>query len=92
MQISLFDDADLIEIRSAEYPGERLMVCRNPLLAEERARKREDLLEATEALLEPIVAATKHEKRRLKGAGKIDVRVGKVVGHHKVDKHFKLHI
>ena len=92
VQMSLFDDTGLIEVRSPEYPGERLMVCRNPLLAEERARKREELLEATEALLEPIVAATKREKRRLKGAHKIGVRVGKVVGQYKVAKHFELHI
>ena len=57
VQLSLFDQTDLVEIRSDAYPGERLMVCRNPLLAEERARKREDLLRATEALLDPIVAA-----------------------------------
>ena len=92
VQMSLFDATDLIEVRSPEYPGERLMVCRNPLLAEERARKREELLEATEALLDPIVAATKREKRRLKGADKIGVRVGKVIGRYKVAKHFELHI
>ena len=92
MQLSLFDDTDLVEIRSDAYPGERLMVCRNPLLAEERARKRDELLEATEALLEPIVAATRREKRRLKGADKIGVRVGKVVGQYKMAKHFDLDI
>ena len=92
VQMSLFDATDLIEVRSPEYPGERLMVCRNPLLAEERARKREEILEATEALLDPIVAATKREKRRLKGADKIGVRVGKVIGRYKVAKHFELHI
>ena len=92
VQMSLFDATDLIEVRSPEYPGERLMVCRNPLLAEERARKREELLEATEALLDPIVAATKREKRRLKGADKIGVRVGKVIGRYKMAKHFELHI
>ena len=92
VQMSLFDATGLIEVRSPEYPGERLMVCRNPLLAEERARKREELLEATEALLDPIVAATKREKRRLKGADKIGVRVGKVIGRYKMAKHFELHI
>ena len=68
------------------------MVCRNPLLAEERARKREDLLRATEALLDPIVAAARREKRRLKGADKIGVRAGKVVGKYKMAKHFDLDI
>ena len=92
VQLSLFDETDLVEIRSDAYPGERLMVCRNPLLAEERARKREDLLRATEALLDPIVAATTREKRRLKGEDKIGVRVGKVVGKYKMAKHFELDI
>ena len=92
MQLSLFDQTDLVEIRSDAYPGERLMVCRNPLLAEERARKREELLRATEALLDPIVAAASREKRRLKGADKIGVRAGKVVGKYKMAKHFDLDI
>ena len=92
VQLSLFDETDLVEIRSDAYPGERLMVCRNPLLAEERARKREALLRATEALLDPIVAATRREKRRLKGADKIGLRAGKVVGKYKMAKHFDLAI
>ena len=92
VQLSLFDETDLVEIRSDAYPGERLMVCRNPLLAEQRARKRDELLQATEALLEPIVAATKREKWRLKGQDKIGVRVGKVVGKYKMAKHFELKI
>ena len=92
VRLSLFDETDLVEIRSDAYPGERLMVCRNPLLAEERARKREELLEATEALLDPIAAAARREKRRLKGADKIGVRVGKVVGKYKMAKHFDLDI
>ena len=92
VRLSLFDQTDLVEIRSDAYPGERLMVCRNPLLAEERARKREELLEATEALLDPIAAAARREKRRLKGADKIGVRVGKVVGKYKMAKHFDLDI
>ena len=89
VRLSLFDQTDLVEIRSDAYPGERLMVCRNPLLAEERARKREELLGATEALLDPIVAAASREKRRLKGADKIGVRAGKVVGKYKMAKHFE---
>ena len=90
VQLSLFDETDLVEIRSG-LSG-RAMVCRNPLLAEERARKREALLRATEALLDPIVAAARREKRRLKGADKIGVRVGKVVGKYKMAKHFELDI
>ena len=92
VQLSLFDETDLVEIRSDAYPGERLMVCRNPLLAEERARKREALLRATEALLDPIVAAARREQRRLQGADKIGLRVGKVVGKYKMAKHFELDI
>ncbi len=86
--MSLFDERDLVEITSNAYPGERLMVCRNPLLAEDRARKRQELLEATEALLEPIAAATRRDKRRLEGALKIGERVGKVIGRYKMAKHF----
>ncbi len=92
VQLSLFDETDLVEVRSDAYPGERLMVCRNPLLAEERARRREELLRATGALLDPIAAATRRDKRRLKGADKIGLRAGKVVGKHKMAKHFELDI
>ena len=92
VQMSLFDEVDLIEIRTEAYPGERLMVCRNPLLATERARKREALLQATEALLEPIVGATQREKRRLAGKDKIGLRAGKVLGRYKMAKHFELEI
>ena len=87
VEMSLFDERDLVEITSDAYPGERLMVCRNPLLAEDRARKRQELLEATEALLEAIAAATRREKRRLKGREKIGERVGKVIGKYKMAKH-----
>ena len=86
--MSLFDERDLVEITSDAYPGERLMVCRNPLLAEDRARKRAELLEATEALLEPIASATRREVRRLKGADRIGERVGRVIGKYKMAKHF----
>ena len=92
VQMSLFDQMDLVEIRTDAYPGERLMVCRNPLLAAERARKRQDLLQATERLLEPIVAATTRRKRRLTGQDKIGIRVGKVIGKYKMAKHFVLEI
>ena len=74
VQLSVFDERDLVEIRCDAYPGERLMVCRNPQLATERAAKREALLQATEALLDPIVAATARNKRRLKGEDRIGVR------------------
>ena len=88
VQMSLFDDRDLVEVQSDAYPGERLIVCRNPLMAEERARKRGELLDATEALLDPIVAATRREKRRLVGEDKIGERVGRVIGRYKMAKHF----
>ena len=70
----MFDDTDLAEIRCDAYPGERLIVCRNERLAQERARKREALLQATEALLAPIAAATQREKRRLSAKEKIAMR------------------
>ena len=89
VQLSLFDERDLVELTSDAYPGERLMVCRNPMLAEERARKREALLDATEAVLEPIAAATRRERRRLSGESKIGARVGKVIGRYKMAKHFE---
>jgi len=88
VQLSLFDERDLVEITSDAYPGERLMVCRNPLLAEERARKRAALLDATEAVLAPIAAATRRTKRRLTGERNIGARVGKVIGRYKMAKHF----
>ena len=85
---SLFDEHDLAEVTSEEFPGERLIVCRNPLLAAERQRKRQELLAATEKELEPIVAATRRPKNPLRGAAAIGVRVGKVINHYKVAKHF----
>ncbi|MGH9379987.1 MAG: IS1634 family transposase [Thermoanaerobaculia bacterium] len=85
---SLFDQRDLAEITSPDYPGERLMVCRNPLLADERARKRDELLAATEKELAKIAAATTREHRPLRGAARIGVRVGRVVNRYKVAKHF----
>jgi len=91
-QMSLFDQQDLAEIRSPDYPDERLIVCRNPLLAEERARKREELLRATEKKLDQIVAATQREKRPLRGSASIALRVGRDIGKRKVEKHFKVTI
>ena len=89
---SLFDDADLAEIHSEDFPGERLIVCRNPILAEERARKREDLLRATEKELEKIAIATRRTRQRLSGADEIGLRVGNVRNKYKVGKHFDLKI
>ena len=85
---SLFDERDLAEVTSNEFPGERLIVCRNPLLAAERHRKRNELLAATEKELEPIVAATRRPNDPLRGAADIGVRVGKVINRYKVAKHF----
>lgn len=90
---SLFDDRDMAEIASPDYPGERLMVCRNPLLAEDRRRTRTELLEATEKkLLEPIAKATRRKNRPLRGKKDIALRVGKVINQYKMAKHFKLTI
>ena len=92
VQMSLFDQKDLAEISSPDFPGERLIVCRNPLLAEERKRKREELLEATEKALERVALATRHSKNRLQGKDRIGLRVGSVLGRFKMGKHFRLRI
>jgi hypothetical protein len=90
LQLSLFDQQDLAEITSPDFPGERLVACRNPVLAAERARKREDLLAATEKLLAPIQARVQAGK--LAGAGPIGVEVGKVISKYKTSKHFAVTI
>ena len=90
LQMSLFDEQDLAEITSPDYPGERLVACRNPALAADRARKREDLLAATEQLLAPIAARVR--AGRLAGAGPIGVEVGKVISKYKTGKHFTVAI
>jgi len=90
--VSLFDERDLAEVSSPDYPGERLIVCRNPFLAAERKRKREDLLRGTEKELEKIVAATKRKSNPLRGKDRIGLRVGRVLGRFKVGKHFTLTI
>jgi hypothetical protein len=90
LQMSLFDQANLAEITHPDYPGERLVACRNPALATERARKRLVLLEATDTELAKITAAV--SAGRLAGAGKIGIRVGKVVGRYKMAKHYHLDI
>ncbi len=92
LQLSPFDERDLAEIQSPDYPGERLIVCRNPLLAEERARNRQQLLQATEAELEKIVQATQRPKRRFQGKDRIALQVGNVLNRYEVGKHFVLEI
>jgi transposase len=91
-QLSLFDEQDLAEITSPDYPGERLVVCRNPLLAAERARVREAVLQATEVELDAIVRATTRTRQRLSGQDHIGIRVGKVINQCKVGKHFRYEI
>jgi len=90
LQLSLFDQQDLAEITSDDFPGERLVACRNPVLAADRARKREDLLAATEKLLAPIIARVAAAK--LTSAGPIGVEVGKVISKYKTSKHFAVTI
>ena len=90
LQLSLFDQQDLAEITSPDFPGERLIACRNPALAAERARKRQDLLAATEKLLAPIIARV--QAGLLAGAGPIGVEVGKVITTYKTGKHFAVTI
>jgi hypothetical protein len=90
LQLSLFDQQDLAEITSPDYPGERLIACRNPVLAADRARTRQELLAATEKLLAPIIARVR--AGRLTGAGEVGVEVGKVISKYKTGKHFALTI
>ena len=92
LQLSLFDDRDLAEIAAPDYPGERLIVCRNPLLAAERARKREDLLAATERDLARIRQAVTRKRAPLRGAAEIGLAVGTVLDKHKMAKHYELTI
>jgi hypothetical protein len=90
LQLCLFDQQDLAEITSPDFPGERLIACRNPVLAADRARTREELLAATEKLLAPITARV--QAGRLAGAGPIGVEVGKVITRYKTAKHFEVTI
>jgi transposase len=92
LQLSLFDQQDLAEIQHPSYPGERLIACRNPLLAEERSRKRNELLEATEKQLKRIAEATRRKRRPLRGRKEIGLAVGKILGRYKMGKHFRLFI
>ena len=90
LQLSLFDQQDLAEITSPDFPGERLVACRNPVLAADRARTREDLLAATEKLLAPLLARVQAGK--LAGAAGIGIEVGKVISTYKTGKHFEVTI
>ena len=92
LQLSLFDELDLAEITHPDFPGERLVACMNPLLATERARKREALLAATEADLAKIHAATQRPRRPLRGTDTIALRADRVLRRHKVAKHFTIEI
>jgi hypothetical protein len=92
LQLSFFDERDLAEITSARFPGERLIACRNPLLAAERARKREALLARTQKELEAIAQATQRVSRPLQGTEAIALRVGEVLGRSLVAKHFRTEI
>jgi transposase len=92
LQLSLFDTTDLAEIRHPDYPGERLLACFNPVLSEQRARKRDELLLATEKELEKIAAATRRPRHPLRGKHLIGLRVGRVLGRFKMGKHYQIHI
>jgi Transposase DDE domain len=90
LQLSLFDDRDMAEIASPDFPGERLIVCRNPDLAAERRRKRGELLAATEKDLARIQAAVQRERKPLRGQDAIGLKVGAMLGRRKMAKHFRL--
>ena len=90
LQLSLFDEQDLAEIAHPDYPGERLVACRNPALAEERARKREALLAATETALAPVLTAV--AAGRLRGADKIGLKIGPLINKYKMAKHLDVTI
>jgi transposase len=92
LQMSLFDDRDMAAVTSPEFPGERLIVCRNAALASERTRKREDLLKATERDLAKIAAAVARKTKPLRGAAEIGLAVGAVLDKHKMAKHLELTI
>jgi transposase len=92
IQLGLFDERNLVELSDDAYVGERLIACRNPLIAQSKSQKREKLLLATEEELNKIVTATQREKRALKGADVIGLRVGKVINKYQVGKFFDLQI
>jgi Transposase DDE domain len=92
VQLSIFDEADLVEIAHPDFPGERLVLCRNPALADERARKRQELLAATEVELGKVKTAVERERRPYRGKDKIAVRVARDAWKYKMAKHFELTI
>jgi hypothetical protein len=92
IQLSLFDQVDLVEVTHPDYPGERLVACKNPYLAVERTRKRLELLAATEVELEKITTAVTRTRQPLRGKDKIALRVGKVINARKMAKHFVIGI
>ena len=92
LQLTLFDRRDIASITSPDFPGERLIVCRNPDLATERSRKREDLLAATENDLARIKTAVERKRNPLRGTAEIALKVGEVLNTHKMKKHFDLEI
>ena len=92
IQPSLFDERDLVEVTSDDYPDERLIVCRNPLLAHERARKRKELLASAEKKLDAVVKAVSRSKQPLRGKDKIGLRIGRELKSTKMQKHFELSI
>jgi hypothetical protein len=89
LQLSLLDERNLVEIQSPEYPGERLLVCYNPWMAEQRRRKREELLAATEKELTRISKEVERRKQKPMKATEIALKVGKVLGRYKMGKHFQ---
>jgi transposase len=89
LQLSLLDEKNLVEMQAPEYPGERLMVCYNPLLAEERKGKREELLAATEKALTRIGKEVERRTKKPMRATEIALKVGKVLGRYKMGKHFE---
>src|SRR6266702_7065679 len=89
LQLSLFDEKDLAEISDPSYPGERLVACRNPLMDQQRARKRNELLAASERKLNEIAAATQRARNPLRGKARIALRVGSVLGRYKMRKHYR---
>ncbi|HET9678199.1 MAG TPA: IS1634 family transposase [Solirubrobacterales bacterium] len=91
-QLDLFDERDMASITAPDYPGERLMVCRNPELARLRAKKREDLLKATERDLAPIREAVRRARKPLRGKAAIALKVGAALNKHKMAKHFEMTI
>jgi transposase len=90
LQLSLFDERELAEISHPDYPEQRLIACRNPLLASDRRRKREELLAATEKELAKVQSQTQRQRKPLRGKDAIGMAVGKVIGRYKVGKHFDI--